>query len=118
MNAGERDRDLLLYIQESIARIEQYTRDGKSAFLAEPALQDAVLRRLETLADAASRLSDALKARHPDILWREIRGFRNVAAHGYLGVDWNRVWRTVENSVPPLRAVVDAALSQLWLGWL
>jgi uncharacterized protein with HEPN domain len=111
VTATERDRELLRYVQECIARIEQYTRDGRRVFLSEPVLQDAVLRRLETLADAASSLSDVLKARHPNIPWREIRGFRNVAAHGYLGVDLSRVWRTIEASLPPLRVLVDEELN-------
>jgi len=52
-----------------------------------------------------------VKARHPEIPWREIRGFRNVAAHTCLGVDLRRVLRTVEDSIPPLKATVDEELS-------
>jgi uncharacterized protein with HEPN domain len=82
-----RDLELLLYIQQSIARIEGYTREGRDTFLSQNVLQDAVLRRLETLADAAGHLSPALQDRHPHIPWRDISGFRNVAAHGYLELD-------------------------------
>ena len=41
--------------------------------------QDAVLRRLETLADAVNRLPDLLTRRHPATPWREKYGFRNIA---------------------------------------
>ena len=44
--------------------------------------QDAVLRRLETLADASSHLSDVIKARHSEIPWHQISDFRDVLAHG------------------------------------
>jgi len=107
-----RNLDLLLYIQQSIARIEGYTLDGRDAFLSQNVLQDAVLRRLETLADAAGRLSPALKARHPHIPWRDISGFRNVAAHGYLELDMGRVWSTVQDYLPVIRSVVAQELQR------
>ena len=55
MTEDERERERLSYIRESIARIGEYTRGGREAFDREPMVQDAVLRRLETLADARSR---------------------------------------------------------------
>jgi uncharacterized protein with HEPN domain len=107
-----RERARLRYIRQSIARIEQYTRGGREAFLAEAIVQDAVLRRLETLADAIGRLSDTLKARHPAIPWRQVYGFRNVAAHAYEEIDLTRVWEIVEDYVPVLKAVVDRELDE------
>ena len=65
MKSEERDFDLLGYVQESIALVEEYTRAGRATFLGETIVQDASLRRLETLADAARHLSEARKARHP-----------------------------------------------------
>jgi uncharacterized protein with HEPN domain len=106
-----RDEDLLRYIAESILLIEQYTAGGEDAFLREPIVQDAVLRRLETLADAARHLSVELTAQHPNIPWRAIYGFRNVAAHGYLGLDLARVWATVRDYLPALHSVIAEELS-------
>ncbi len=73
-------------------------------------VQDAVLRRLETLADAASRLPDDLKGRHPDIPWREVQSFRNVAAHDYTGIDLDIVWRIIVDDLPPLGSAVKEEL--------
>jgi uncharacterized protein with HEPN domain len=111
--ASERDDLLLNYIRESIDLIEEYTSAGRDAFLARPMIQDAVLRRLETLTDAASHLSRSLKARHPQIAWRDIRGFRNVAAHAYLSLNMERVWRTVTLHLPALKRAVDEELARL-----
>ena len=71
---------------------------------------DAVLRRLETLADAARHLSPELTARHSTIPWRAIYGFRNVAAHGDVGLDLARVWATVQDYLPALDSVVAEEL--------
>jgi uncharacterized protein with HEPN domain len=108
----ERDRVHLAYIAESIDRIERYTRDGSDAFRRELMVQDAVLRRLETLADAAHKLPEFVKGRHPDIPWRDIYAFRNLAAHAYTKVDLNLVWRVVVDDLPPLKAMVERELAR------
>ncbi len=110
MTREPRERARLRYIRQSIVRIEQYTHGGREAFLSEPIVQEAVLRRLETLADAISKLSESLKARHPMIPWRQVSGFRNVAAHAYEEIDLTRVWEIVEDYVPVLRSAVDREL--------
>jgi uncharacterized protein with HEPN domain len=103
-----RDEVHLAYIAESIELIEHYTAGGKRVFEEETIVQDGVLRRLETLADAASKLPQQVKDRHPEIPWRDVQDFRNVAAHGYTEIDFEVVWRIVVDDLPPLlRAVQD-----------
>ena len=81
------DTIYFLHIAESIDLIQDYLAgaDGapnRALFYEDRRTQDAVLRRLETLADAASHLSEVVKARHAEIPWRQISDFRNVLAHG------------------------------------
>ena len=106
----DRERRLLEYIRESIELIEKRTRGGRDAFLADIDMQDAVLWRLETLAEATGRLSDAVKGRHPEIRWRAVYGFRNIAAHGYLDLRLALVWEIVEQHLPILKVAVEAEL--------
>ncbi len=102
----EREQERLRYIDLSIRRIEEYTGGKQEAFLSEAMIQDAVLRRLETLADATGKLSDVLKARHPEIPWPQVYGFRNIAAHAYEYLDLSRVWEIVRDYLPVLKAAV------------
>lgn len=99
------------YIAESIELIEEYLRDedgdSERLFFADRRTQDAVLRRMETLYDAAGHLSDALKRRHPEIAWPQIAGFRNILAHAYATIELERVWRVVLVRLPELRGMVD-----------
>ena len=76
------DRVYLENILESIDAVDKYTVGGEAVFLSDSLIRDAVLRRMETLTDAASHVSDALKKRHPEIQWSEVTRFRNVLAHG------------------------------------
>jgi uncharacterized protein with HEPN domain len=108
--AHEREQLRLQYIQESLQRITQYTAGGRPEFFRESIVQDAVLRRLETLADATHKLSDTLKARHPEVPWRVIYRFRNVAAHAYETIDLERVWEVIEHHLDALAAVVESEL--------
>jgi uncharacterized protein with HEPN domain len=102
VTGDERDRDLLDYMWESIGRVEEYRRQGSG-----PMVEDAVLRRLETLADAAGQLSPSLRRRHPQIPWARLVGFRNVLAHGDMRVQWNAVERILDDDLPVLKAVVN-----------
>ena len=61
------DRVYLLHILECIQRIEGNTSGGHDAFMASHTLQDAVLRNLQTMAESTQRLSEELKAEHPEV---------------------------------------------------
>lgn len=100
------DRLYLLHISESLERIEEYVADGKEAFFADRKTQDAVLRNLQTLAESSQRLSEPLKAFHPEIDWRGIAGFRNILVHDYLGISLPRVWEIVQVFLPQLKVAV------------
>ena len=108
------DRAYLEYIVQCIAKIEQYSQNGKKDFLTNSIVQDAVLRRLQTLAESTQRLSPEIKADMPNIDWRSISGFRNVLVHDYLGgVDLEIAWQVVEKYLPQLRNEVSQALNKI-----
>jgi uncharacterized protein with HEPN domain len=103
-----KDDRLLDYISESIVLVHRYTVEGRGQFLSDTLRQDAVLRRLETLADACGGLSDDLKERHPNLNWTAIAGFRNVLAHAYDQVSLDIAWRIVEVELPALESMLAA----------
>jgi uncharacterized protein with HEPN domain len=70
----------------------------------------AVIRSLEIISEASRRLSDELKARHPDIPWREMAAAGNFYRHNYEDVTPRRVWQTLREHLPPLRAAIDREL--------
>jgi uncharacterized protein with HEPN domain len=104
------DSIYLQHILDSIRRIEEDTSEGRERFLAAHTFQDAVLRNLQTLSESVKRLSEPLKARHPEIEWRRITAFRNILVHDYLGIDLDRIWQIVESDVPQLKQAVAALL--------
>ncbi len=107
------DQLYLIHASECIERVEKYvSAGGKDEFMASDLIQDAVLRNLQTMAESTQRLSDDLKAKHPEVNWYQIAGFRNILVHDYLGVDLDRVWLIVERELPGLKRAVTAMLQE------
>jgi uncharacterized protein with HEPN domain len=104
------DRLYLIQAGEFIARIEEYTGEGREAFFADIRTQDAVLRNLQTLAESTQRLSADLKAAHPEVDWRGISGLRNILVHEYLGINLVRVWEIVQRDLPVLKRQIEMLL--------
>ena len=71
-------------------------------------LQDAVLRRLEIIGEAARRISAETKVEHPKVPWRQMIGMRNQVIHMYDGVDLHIVWHTIQNDVFPLVEMLES----------
>lgn len=65
-------------------------------------LQDAIVRQLGILGEAAARISDEYRATYPNVPWRDIVGMRNRLVHDYWDTDVSKVWRTVTNDLPGL----------------
>jgi uncharacterized protein with HEPN domain len=84
--------------------------------MADVDLQDATLRRLQTLSESAQRLSPDFKAAHPQIPWTDIAGFRNRLVHAYLDIDLELAWNTVVRDLPPLLAMAEAEVAWLQQG--
>jgi uncharacterized protein with HEPN domain len=62
----------------------------------------ATLRLLEILGEAAKAISDDVRQRNPDILWREIARTRDRLIHAYFDVDLDIVWNILTVDLPPL----------------
>lgn len=97
----------LVHIAECIEKIDRYTKAGRIDPYEDSLVFDAVLRNLQTLSEATQRVTDEVKARHPDIAWKRISGFRNVLVHDYLGgIDASIIRHVVEQELPPLKAAI------------
>jgi uncharacterized protein with HEPN domain len=101
MSNAFRDADYLEHIRDAIARINRYTASKVEAdFLDNELIQDGVIRNLEIIGEAVTKLSPELKARYANVPWGEISGMRNRLIHGYISVNLEIVWSTVQKVVP------------------
>lgn len=100
------DKLYIIHIQESIELIFQYTAEGRETFFHDRKTQDAVIRNLEIIGEAAKRVSSKTRGLAPAIQWKRIAGLRDVLIHQYEGVDLEKVWSVVEKELPNLKELL------------
>ena len=71
----------------------------------------SLVKSIEIIGEAASKVSDERRKKMPDIPWIEIIGMRHRLIHAYFDVDLDILWSTVENNIPPLIKELEKALS-------
>ena len=102
----------LAHIRDAIRLIRDYTAEGEAAFHLDRKTQDAVIRNLEIIGEAAKQLPAKLTGRHATIPWKDIAGMRDRLIHHYFGVNLKMVWGVVENRLGELESVVNKELDQ------
>ncbi len=103
----QRDPQFLLDMLQSAELIAAYTdKISKDEFIQNVQLQDAVIRRLLVIAEAARRVSETTRQERFDISWAEINGMRNRLVHEYNDVNFDIVWDVVQNEIPSLIAAL------------
>jgi uncharacterized protein with HEPN domain len=103
-----RDDSVLLDMLIHARRARKFAAESSwDSFQSDDLIQDAVLRALEVLGEAARRVSEETRSAHPEIPWISIIGMRNAILHEYFRVDLRRVWGTVQDDLPGLIAVLE-----------
>jgi len=95
-------------ILEATRLIATYVKDTTAAgFRADTQKQDAVIRRIEIIGEAAAHLSEATRREIPELPFRRMRGMRNIVAHDYANVDVRIVWGVATVHVPEVGVVLE-----------
>jgi uncharacterized protein with HEPN domain len=109
--------DYLAHILEAIDRIDSYTFDmNEVAFLSSGLVQDAVVRNLEVVGEASNNIATyypEFVVAHPELPLSFAYQMRNAVAHGYFKVDFELVWKTIQNDLPNFYSAARHALTSL-----
>jgi uncharacterized protein with HEPN domain len=101
--------DMLLAARDAQSFIEEL---DESTFLASRLHQNAAIRSLEIIGEAASKVSVATRTAHPEISWRQITGMRHRLIHGYAEVRLDLVWAVLREHLGPLITQLAALVSE------
>ncbi|HXK29262.1 MAG TPA: DUF86 domain-containing protein [Candidatus Binatia bacterium] len=97
-------RDIL----EAAQLIGAYIKDTtETEFRADKQKQDAVIRRIEVIGEAAAHVTQASRRTIPELPFRKMRGMRNIVAHDYANVDLRIVWEVATVHVAEICAVLE-----------
>jgi uncharacterized protein with HEPN domain len=93
----------LSHMLDSANEILQFAKGKSRADLAQQRiLALALVKSLEIIGEAASKLSEETKQKHRQIPWNGIIAMRNHLIHAYFDIDYDRVWDTVQSDIPSL----------------
>jgi uncharacterized protein with HEPN domain len=118
MNQKElRAADYLGHMLDAISQIHEYTAGmAESEFYSARLIQDAVVRNIEILGEAAQNIRKhcpELAEVHAEIPWQDIYGMRNRLAHGYFEVNYKAVWQVVVRELPILEPTLRVIATNL-----
>lgn len=105
------DRLLLQDILEAMQEVVDCTPSTREAFDADKFLRSPLIRNIQIIGEASSRLSKPLKDEHRDVPWRQITGMRHAIVHDYFEIDWNEVYNTTIRDIPALKPLFEAILT-------
>lgn len=93
--------------REAVGFAQGRTRDDLET---DRMLMHSLVRCLEIMGEAASKVTPERRGVETDIPWRAIVGLRNQVVHNYVNVRLDVVWDTVTEDLPPLIARLEASL--------
>ncbi|MBI5212542.1 MAG: DUF86 domain-containing protein [Nitrospirae bacterium] len=108
-------KDNLVYVDDilsSIKKINKFCKGiGKEDFMKNELLMDGVVRNLEIIGEASSKLTASFRERYKEIEWRKMIGMRNRIIHAYDTVDVEIVWDVIREDLPELKKKLRAIVS-------
>jgi uncharacterized protein with HEPN domain len=102
-------RQMLDYLEEAIVLVKGRIRsdlDSDRIFFL------ALLKLVELVGEAATRVPALTQAKYAEIPWRDIIGTRNRLIHGYDSVDCDILWDILTVDFPPLAQKIKEILSR------
>jgi uncharacterized protein with HEPN domain len=111
----KRDLAYLKHMLDAITRIEKFSSGlNREEFMKDEMVQSAIVRQLEIIGEAVKRISDETKRGRSEIPWGRIAGMRNRLIHRYFDVDFDEVWKVVEDDLPRLKIATQSMIEQLF----
>jgi uncharacterized protein with HEPN domain len=103
--------DYLRHIRDEAHYLAQESaRTTKTDFDENGTTKRAFVRSLEIIGEAAKKVSEDLRQRHPHVDWRGMTGMRDKLIHNYFGVDYDIVWDVAVTKAAQLERDVEAIL--------
>ena len=104
---GIRLRHMLDAAREAVSFARGRTRDDLDK---DRQLVLAVVKDIEIVGEAATRVSEPTRRRLPELPWERIVGMRNRLVHAYFDINLDIVWKTIGEDLPELISLLEPAI--------
>jgi uncharacterized protein with HEPN domain len=107
------DRIRLQHMLDAAQQAQGFVRDKRRDDLEHDLqLVWALVKAIEIIGEAAYQIGAETRARLPEIPWEKITGMRHRLVHAYFDIDLDILWKTVQEGLPPLIALLIASLEK------
>jgi len=104
--------ELLKHILDETTFVLNVTEEKKQeVVISDPLLSRAIIRSLEIIGEACTKIDPDFKTLHPQIEWRKMSGTRNRLIHDYFGVDYDIVWDIIVTKLPDLKEQLEEIIT-------
>jgi uncharacterized protein with HEPN domain len=105
------DDEYLSDIREAIRRTSKYVGEiSYATFTQDIKTQDAVIRNIEIIGEAARGVSEQTRVENPGVPWKSMAGMRDRLVHQYFGVNLDVVWQVITEELPELDPVLESII--------
>lgn len=109
---NEADRVRLTHMLDAVRAAEEFAQgQTRVALEQDRKLAFALVRAIEIVGEAATKVSPETQQAISDIPWKSITGMRHKIVHDYFDIDYDVVWKTVVERMPELRSILESILS-------
>lgn len=113
MRARREFLDYLADIQEASQNISQFISEmAWEEFAQDQKTIYAVVRAFEIIGEAAKKVPLSVQKRHPNVPWKQMAGMRDKLIHEYFGVNYEVLWKTAQEDIPPVQKLIAMVLEE------
>jgi uncharacterized protein with HEPN domain len=109
-------RDYRVFLDDMLdaaRKVLEYTAGfTEKELFADPKTTEAVVWNLQVIGEAAKHIPEEIRARYPDVPWRDMAGLRDIIAHQYFGLKLDVIWKVIQNDLPGVEQRIRAILEQ------
>ena len=108
-----KENSVMLYIIEHCKRIEKKVVGASRETLDnDKDIEEIICFNILQIGELAKNLSAEFIKQYPAVPWNDIKGMRDVVAHGYGTIDLNKVWKTATEDIKPLFDYCESILNE------
>jgi uncharacterized protein with HEPN domain len=113
---NDNDKDRIQHILDAAYEITLFVKGkSKDDIRQDRILTLALVKEIEIIGEAASKLSDEVRDQIPDVEWQKVISMRNRLVHVYFEIDHDILWFSIKNNVPDLINKLEGFCSEIHL---